>query len=60
MTYAISVEPFGTAKAVTKCMTHDWMMEYPAVSADTLCPIGRVEHATDRALEMIRAEREKV
>ena len=51
-TYHISLEPFGTAKAVHKCTTHDWVVEYP-VSPGYLCPIGRIEEARDKAIAAI-------
>ena len=54
MSYALSTEPFGEAKARTQCMTHNWPMEYP-ISTETMCPIGRIEEARDQALVSIAA-----
>jgi hypothetical protein len=54
ISFAISVEPFGAAKAFTKCETHDWPVEGP-VGAEYLCPLGRVEKAVEDGLAKIAA-----
>jgi hypothetical protein len=41
----------GGVKSITKCETHNWMTEGPASG---LCPIGRIEQATEDALERIQ------
>jgi len=44
----------GAARAVSMCRTHNFNMEYlPYVQADALCPIGRIEEATEIALALI-------
>jgi len=44
----------GAARAVSMCRTHNFDMGYlPYVQADTLCPIGRIEEATEVALALI-------
>ena len=58
VSFAISVEPFGSAKAVTKCEEHNWMMEgYFTQLPDQqlLCPLGRVEKAVEDGLAKIDA-----
>jgi hypothetical protein len=41
----------GTAHAITRCETHDWTFEGPA---SELCPIGRIEQATEQAIAKIK------
>ncbi len=56
--HAISVEPFGTAKMQTQCITHHLVMEgYITQLPDQplLCPIGRIEKATEDGLAKIAA-----
>lgn len=44
----------GPMKAVNRCATHG--VDMPgAVTADTLCPIGKLERAAEDALKKIRA-----
>jgi len=42
--------------AVTRgrCARHNWSMEDQREVHDDMCPIGRIEDATDKALEKIR------
>lgn len=54
ISFAISVEPFGDAKAFTRCDTHDWPIEGP-VGPGYLCPLGRVEKAVEEGLAKIAA-----
>ncbi len=42
----------GWTKQVSKCEVHNWMMD-GHVSTETLCPLGRIEAATEAALERI-------
>ena len=42
------------SKAVGRCMTHNFDMPDAPMSHDTLCPIGQIEEATEKALEKIR------
>lgn len=51
----------GTQRAVAQCMTHQWP-DVPGVSQNlpegqTMCPIGRIEDATEKALAQIEAAR---
>ena len=55
--YMICSEPFGEAKTQTMCRTHNWPLDSLPVSTNTLCPIGRIEQATEEAIEKIRAAR---
>lgn len=43
---------FGMGKAVTQCKTHNWLFDGPATE---LCPIGRIEQATEEAIARIKA-----
>ncbi|MBP6228525.1 MAG: hypothetical protein KA472_11385 [Pseudomonadales bacterium] len=52
----------GTPRAATMCKTHDWYFgttpsSIYVVASPTECPMGRIERATDEAIEKIRAER---
>jgi len=42
----------GPVKAVCKCETHSWMAD-PTAFIDGMCPIGRIEDATEKALAKI-------
>ncbi len=60
ISYTISVEPFGAARAVTKCEEHSWMMEgyftqFPG--QPLLCPIGRIERAVEEGLAKLMEKR---
>jgi hypothetical protein len=52
VSFAISVEPFGAAKAITRCETHNWQVEGP-MHAEYLCPLGRIEKAVEDGLATI-------
>lgn len=41
----------GASRAVTRCETHNWTFEGPPTE---LCPIGRIEQATEQAIERIK------
>lgn len=44
----------GPARAVCKCDTHNFMLDYGGpYNANTLCPIGQIEEARDEALALI-------
>jgi hypothetical protein len=44
----------GGAKAITRCEMHNWTFDGPV---SELCPIGRIEQATEDAIaRIIRAE----
>jgi hypothetical protein len=43
---------FGPMKAISKCETHHWVAE-PISFIEGLCPLGRIEKATDEALAKI-------
>lgn len=45
----------GTARAVFHCTTHQWSFDTPSVSEETLCPLGRIEKATNEAIAKIEA-----
>ena len=47
-----SAGPFGQGVAVFRCEEHGIAMEGP-VDTHTLCPIGRIEQATEEALKKI-------
>jgi hypothetical protein len=38
------------AKTAWKCETHNWVMDYVV---EDMCPIGKIEDATDKAIEKI-------
>jgi hypothetical protein len=40
------------ARGITQCRTHHWQIDGTAFVGG-LCPIGRIEHATEQALERI-------
>lgn len=44
----------GPVKTVTRCETHNWTFDG---AASLMCPIGRIEEATDNAIARIRAEK---
>jgi hypothetical protein len=39
-----------------RCATHDWDAPGGGITVDSLCPIGRIEEATEAALAQIRRE----
>jgi hypothetical protein len=43
----------GVGRAVTWCRTHD--MQVPTPMTHRLCPLGRIEQATEQALARIQA-----
>jgi hypothetical protein len=43
----------GPTRTVRKCETHGFPMELAAT--DEMCPIGRIEDATDKAIKRIEA-----
>ncbi len=45
--------PMGASKAEGKCMTHNFPMPNVHTSEIEMCPLGRMEDATDKALEKI-------
>lgn len=48
---------YATARVVAHCETHGVrLLEQAWVAHDTICPIGRIEQATDKAIAAIRAE----
>jgi hypothetical protein len=58
ISFAVSSEPFGSAKCHTQCKTHGWSMEsYFTQLPDQpkLCPIGRIEKAVEDGLAKIEA-----
>jgi hypothetical protein len=57
VSFAISTEPFGAAKAFTRCETHDWPVEGP-VGPEYLCPLGRIEKAVEDGLAKIAAAKQ--
>lgn len=40
----------GSARTITVCETHNWTFEGPVME---MCPIGRIELATDDAIRRI-------
>lgn len=44
----------GTMRAVHRCEVHNFDVADPYAAGD-LCPIGRIEKATDEAIEKINA-----
>lgn len=46
----------GAAYVLTHCRTHNWDFGSSVVAIDALCPLGRIEQATDAALAAIREE----
>ena len=58
--YAVSVEPYGSAKTMSMCRTHNWALDlsYP-INTEYLCPIGRIEEARDAALEAIKKAKDE-
>jgi hypothetical protein len=44
---------FGSVRAVCKCITHNFMLDYPQYDQTSMCPIGRIEAARDEALALI-------
>lgn len=51
--YVLSTRPFEAGTAACRCVTHNWDMgNIPAVSG-LLCPLGRIEQATEEALAKI-------
>jgi hypothetical protein len=56
ISYAVPDGPpyyaFGPVKAISKCETHSWMAD-PAAFVEGLCPLGRIEKATEDALSKI-------
>jgi hypothetical protein len=44
--------PNAGTKAVCKCASHEWIFEGP-FSPEMMCPIGRIEDATEKAIERI-------
>ena len=56
-TFAVSMDHNGNYAGTTQsqCMTHGWTFQrgVGVVSSD-MCPIGRIEHATDVAIEKIQ------
>lgn len=54
--HAVSSRLFTESVAIAQCETHGMVMpEGIACTADTMCPIGRIEKATDEALAKIAA-----
>ncbi len=49
----------GEAKAVGRCLTHNFPMPDVYLTTNEMCPIGKIEEATDLALERIREKRER-
>lgn len=45
----------GGSVAVFRCQTHDYPVDRPSASEglDPMCPIGRIEQATEEALKKI-------
>ncbi len=43
----------GSCHGVSQCLTHHWTIE-GLISADMLCPIGRIETATEVAIARIK------
>lgn len=45
----------GASVGVFRCQTHDYPVDRPSAAEglDPLCPIGRIEQATEEALERI-------
>jgi hypothetical protein len=41
----------GAVKIVNNCETHSWIFDGPALQ---MCPIGRIEEATDQAIKHIQ------
>lgn len=59
--YAVNTtgNAFGASHCVVKCETHHWTFDYSETyTAETLCPLGRIEAKVDEALALIRAERD--
>jgi hypothetical protein len=54
VSFHISTEPFGIARAITRCDTHNWPVEGP-IGAEYLCPLGRIEKAVEDGLAKIAA-----
>ena len=42
----------GMGRAAFRCEAHNWQVDGP-VGAGDLCPIGRIEQATEEALKML-------
>jgi len=45
----------GGARAVSRCETHNMQMPDMTTTAEALCPIGKIEDATTKALAAINA-----
>jgi hypothetical protein len=45
----------GPVRTISRCETHEWSFEGPA---QEICPLGRIDEATDRAIERIKKETE--
>ncbi len=64
ISYAVPEGPpyygFGANRLVAKCETHCWVVDpvLLPISADTLCPIGRIEKAIEDGLDKIAAAAE--
>lgn len=59
--YAVSSSqsPLGPALAVTRCRTHNFDMTGTIMTDGTMCPLGRIEDATEKALAAIKAAQER-
>ena len=45
------------ATTQSQCMTHRWLFQHGMpLGVSCMCPIGRIEYATDFAIERIRQE----
>lgn len=50
-----SRSPFEPGAAVHQCTTHQWVLSDHTLTTTTMCPIGRIEKATEEALAAIVA-----
>ena len=48
--YTVDGTAFGAARLTYQCLTHGFSFDGPAT---LICPIGRIEDATDKALQAI-------
>ncbi len=47
---------WGACRVVARCETHSYVMDpAPPITADTLCPFGRIERAIEDGLAKIAA-----
>ena len=46
--------PYGATRAEGRCMTHNHPMQDAPTTENEMCPIGRIEDATDKALVKIK------